>query len=128
MWGLYTSSLAGSNVPAGLHGLTLGDLHEWLKAPVDLPAARRTQLCSALTTIGKVLHRPPQEIPAVPAALAPLLREANPARAGIGVGRWNNVRSLLYAALELRGLVDAAGNPKTPLAPAWQALRQRLPN
>ncbi len=57
-----------------------------------------------------------------------MLREANRARAGIGLGRWNNVRSQLYAVLQLHGLVDAAGNPKTPRAPAWETLRQRLPN
>jgi integrase len=102
-------------------------LLEWLKDQADLPAARRVGLGSALNTLGKVLNRPLQQIPAAPAALAPLLREANPARAGIGHGRWKNVRSQLYAVLELRGLV-AAGNPKTPLAPEWQALRQRLPN
>ncbi|SRR6266568_1892400 len=127
MWGLYSSSLAAGNAPGGAAALTFEHLLEWLKDQADLPAARRTQLRSALTTVGKVLNRPLHEVPAAPAALAPLLREANPACAGIGLGRWNNVRSQLYAVLELRGLVDAAGNPRTPLAPAWEALRQRLP-
>jgi hypothetical protein len=65
-------------------------------------------------------------VPAHPRLLASRGAEVAPQSLGFSKARWNNIRSLLRAALELVTPVSP-GRHLTPLSPAWQALWDRLP-
>ena len=91
-----------------------------------LPDRRRQDLASAVRSVARALGRPPEQIPADPRLLARRLAEIAPQALGFSKPRWNNVRSLLRAALDLVTTVSP-GRHLTPLTPAWQALWDRLP-
>ena len=96
-------------------------------AAADLPARRRQDLASAVRSIARALGRRPEQVPADPRLLASRLGELAPLALGFSKGRWNNLRSLLRAALELV-VPMAPGRHLAPLSPAWQALWDRLPS
>src|SRR3712207_2222066 len=69
------------------------------------PAPRRAaEMASAVRTLCRVLGKTPRELPADAALLGRLIRRALPAAAGVNPGRWNNVKSLVPAALAASGL------------------------
>ena len=95
-------------------------------AAAELPERRKQDLASAVRSAARALGRPPEQVPADPRLLASRLAEIAPQALGFSKARWNNVRSLLRAALELVTAM-APGRHLTPLSPAWQALWDRLP-
>ncbi len=84
-------------------------------------------MISALRSLARLLGLDPAAIPADPRDLRNRLAALSPAAGGISHGRWNNVRSLALAALR-QGGVRTLGRAREPLAPAWEALRARLPD
>ena len=95
-------------------------------AAAELPERRKQDLASAVRSAARALGRPPEQVPADPRLLASRLAEIAPQALGFSKARWNNVRSLLRAALELVTAM-APGRHLTPLTPAWAALWERLP-
>lgn len=95
-------------------------------AAAELPVRRRQDLASAVRAAARALGRPPEQITADPRLLASRLGEIAPTSLGFSKARWNNIRSLLRAALELV-MAMAPGRHLTPLTPAWQALWDQLP-
>ncbi len=108
--------------------LTLATVRDQIGQDTTLAPRRQQELASALNTIARALGRPPGDIPAYPDYLRKRLAGVTPASAGVSPGRWNNVRSLLTAALEHTGLSNMPGRHTEPLAPAWEALFGLLPN
>ena len=96
-------------------------------AATDLPARRKQDLASAVRSAARALGRPPAQVPADLRLLASRLGEVAPLALGFSKRRWNNLRSLLRAALELVTAM-APGRHLAPLSPAWQALWDRLPS
>ncbi|WP_431267672.1 hypothetical protein [Dankookia sp. P2] len=92
----------------------------------DLSARRRQELLSALRTIAKLLGSEPALIPLDPRLLVARLAEIAPAAHGLSRGRWNNIRSLLRAALDLAEPM-MPGRHLEDLMPAWQVLLDALP-
>ena len=92
----------------------------------DLPERRKQDLASAVRSAARARGRSTEQVPADPRLLASRLAEIAPQALGFSKARWNNVRSLLRAALELVTAM-APGRHLTPLSPAWQALWERLP-
>ena len=95
-------------------------------AAADLPDRRKQDLASAVRSVARALGRSPEQVPADPRLLARRLREIAPQSLGFSKARWNNVRSLLRAALDLVTRVSP-GRHLAPLAPEWQTLLDRLP-
>ncbi len=95
-------------------------------AAAELPERRNQDLASAVRSVARALGRSPEQVPADPRLLANRLAEIAPQALGFSKARWNNVRSLLRAALELVTAM-APGRHLTPLTPAWAALWERLP-
>jgi integrase len=91
----------------------------------DLPPRRREEVCSALRTIGRVLKKSPDDIPAHPRLLGPRLAQVAPMAAGISRRRWNNVRSLARTGLALVQPM-APGRHANGLSPGWQRLWNEL--
>ena len=91
----------------------------------DLSSRRREEISSALRTIGRVLRRSPEDIPAHPRLLGPRLAQAAPIAAGISRRRWNNVRCLARAGLALVQPM-APGRHVNKLSPGWQRLWEQL--
>ncbi|MGO8920870.1 MAG: hypothetical protein ACLQJR_33670, partial [Stellaceae bacterium] len=48
--------------------------------------------------------------------------------AGVTDGRWSNIRSLAFKALDQAGIKSMPGRYREPHAPEWEALRARLPD
>jgi integrase len=87
------------------------------------PASREVkEMASALRGVGKVLGRPLREIPADPAALAPLLAKANPMSAKMKQVRWSRIQTLVRAALAKAGYLVMPGRDLAPMSPAWEQL------
>ena len=100
-------------VPAAHPVATLADVIAHLQADPDLPIGRRRELISAQRTLARLLDLDPAAVPAEPRGLRQRFRDLSPAAAGISQGRWNNLRSLVLAALKLAGVRVAfdADNP-----------------
>jgi hypothetical protein len=104
---------------------TLADVLAAVNA-AGLAERRRQDMASAVRTVARLLDRRLDDIPADPRALALRLKTITPLAGGLSPGRWNNIRSLFRAALELvRPMMK--GRSTTPLSPAWQVLADRLP-
>jgi integrase len=86
-------------------------------------ASRETaEMASAIRGVGKVLGRPLREVPADPAALAPLLAKANPMSARMKPARWSRIQTLVRAALAKAGYQVMPGRDLAPTSPAWEQL------
>ena len=70
-------------------------------ATAEIPERRKQDLASAVRSEARALGRSPEQVPADPRLLASRLAEIAPQGVGFSKARWNNVRSLLRAALEL---------------------------
>jgi integrase len=104
---------------------TLADLIAAVQA-ADLSPQRRQNMTSAVRTVARVLGRGPEQIPADPLLLGRRLASVTAQQHGLSEGRWNNVRSLLRAALALvRPIMK--GRSTVPLSQAWQGLYDSLP-
>jgi hypothetical protein len=93
----------------------------------DLPERKCQELSSAVRTVARALSRPPQDIPAEAPLLANWLKGVAPAAIGISRGRWNNIRSLLRAALAFVQPISPGRNPNG-LSPEWFKLSNKLPS
>jgi hypothetical protein len=86
-------------------------------AATDLPERRKQDLASAVRSAARALGRSAEQVPADPRLLASRLTEIAPQAVGFSKARWNNVRSLLRAALETVTAM-APGRHPTPLTQA----------
>src|SRR4051812_16832926 len=109
-----------SDVPSRTADTSLADVLAAVQF-ATLPARRRQEMMSALRTIGRVLDRPLERIPAHPRLMANRLDEVAPRAFGISPGRWNNVRSLARAALALVQPMGP-GRHRNALSSAWRQL------
>lgn len=82
---------------------SLADVLATLEAD-PAPDRRRRDTKSAIRRMGRVLRRPPVDLPADPARLRPLLAKATPAGVGMSKACWSRVRSLVHAALRDLGI------------------------
>jgi hypothetical protein len=83
---------------------------------------------SAVHSVCRVLGADPSLVPAEPRQLRPKLAKLTPAMAGVGAGRWSNIKSLTLKALKRAGLKSMPGRSREALAPDWEALRALLPD
>src|SRR4051794_15119379 len=79
---------------------TLADVIAAVHA-ADLSDSRRRDMSSALRTVCGLIERNPEDVPLDLRALALRLKQVAPLAHGLSRGRWNNVRSLLRAAIVL---------------------------
>jgi integrase len=93
----------------------------------DLPERRRQEIASALRTIGRVLGRDLERIPADPRRLSALLKDVPPLAIGISQRRWNNIRSLARSGLSLVRPVSP-GRHLNKLSANWELLWLKLPS
>src|SRR5262245_28767044 len=106
--------------------LSLADVAARLEHHPELSPDRRRDLRSAIMRVSDVLQTPPALLPASLAELRPRLDRVAPAAHGLSLKTWQNIRSNLIAAIKL---VTTPGSRRTALrAPAWQHLRDLLPN
>ena len=89
----------------------------------ELPATRRRDLASALSTVTRLAGMPPGALTLTPGALRQHVLTRSAAACGIDEKTMRNVRSALRFVLRRLDLLDPAG---TPLARCWVALLNRL--
>lgn len=107
---------------------TLADVLGRLEGDRGLDPRRRRELCSAVRSVCRVLNADPALVAAHPRQLRVRLRGVTAAAAGVGQGRWSNIRSLTLKALKRAGIRAMPGRYREPHAPEWEALRARLPD
>lgn len=109
-------------------GIThLQGLLDVLEQDSQLPTTRRRDYRSAVRKIGELTGQPLDRLPAHLGLLRPHLEGVHPAMAGLSTKRWQNIRSDLKRAIEYARSQDLLHAPaREPLAPAWQALYDRL--
>ncbi|MCZ8104946.1 MAG: site-specific integrase [Burkholderiales bacterium] len=105
---------------------TLSDVIAAVQA-ADLSPQRRQNMASAVRTVARALGHEPDKIPADPQALGRRLSQVTAEQLGLSAGRWNNIRSLVRAALALVAPV-MKGRSTAPMSTAWQALQDAFPN
>jgi hypothetical protein len=115
-----------SHPPSRAAAHTLADLLRAIAAHPGLASHRRRDLASAVRRVAALLGRDPEQIEADPRLLARRLREIAPAAHRLSPGRWNNIRSLLGAALALVRTISP-GRHRGELNAGWQALADAVP-
>ncbi len=106
---------------------TLADVVARLQVDPALSIRRRRDLISAVRTLGRLAGTRLADMPTSPANLRQVFDTLSPAAAGLSEDRWNNIRSLVPAALRHAGVRTMARRTREPLAPEWQDLREQLP-
>jgi hypothetical protein len=91
----------------------------------NLTPRRKQDLASAVRTVARLLGAEPERLPISPRLLADRLNEVSPLANGISPGRWDNLRSLLRAALSLLGPI-APGRHLGGMSPEWTALYDQI--
>lgn len=107
---------------------TLAEAITRLQAHPTLSARRRQDLISGLRAIARITDKPPEAIPATAMALRSIFSESSHASLGVSPETWANLRSLGLAALRHVGGLDIPRPTKRPISPAWDALRDKLPD
>lgn len=114
----------GASLPA--INTSLSDVIAYIKNHPEIASARQREMISAIRTVCRILSLPPELVSAAPAALREKLKSVSHVSAGLSRGRWNNVRSLTLAALNITGIATLPGRSREPLSSDWEALRQSL--
>ena len=87
----------------------------------DLPPKVKADTSSAVRKIATILCADPGLIPVDPANLRRRLEGISHQVAGVGPGRWNNIRSLFGKAIAMVTPL-LPGRSVFPLLPSWDAL------
>ena len=121
----------GSNFPIAAANseavapLTLADVLARVLASEELPASRRAEIASSVRTVGRMIDRPLERIPADPTLLRQRLKQLSAANGGISKGRFANVKSHLLAALRIAGITSS--RLLGPMTAEWRALFATAP-
>jgi len=107
---------------------TLEDVRKQIISDEALHLRRRQETSSALRTIGKVLGRCLEEVPADPAYLQRRLEGITAATVGLSKGRWCNVISYCRCALQHVGITHVPGRYDVPLSSEWADLLTQVPD
>lgn len=111
--------MAGTTTPP-----TLADLIEHVQT-AGLSAIQTRDRVSAIRTAARVLGADPKDLPMNVKLLRKRLEEVSPEAIGMTIGRWNNVRTLLNRALEMRTAVRNS-RQTIELIEDWRILADRL--
>src|SRR6267154_6239853 len=95
--------------------VTLADVVARLEADPDLDPGSRGQMLSAIRTLCRLLKTAPSMVPAEPRNLCLRMGQITHASAGLSRGRWNNIRSLVPAAVRHAGVRAMPGGARRPL-------------
>src|SRR6266404_1526075 len=115
--------------PVGINSsptLTMADVMAHIESSHELPKRRRRELLSAIRSLCRTLNMEPVSVSAELRSLRERLEKLPLAYGGLGRNRWNNVRSLVLAALNVAGIKTMAGRADESLTPAWAALQALL--
>src|SRR5690349_3236849 len=104
---------------------TLADVLSAVLA-ADLPERRGHDMASAVRAFCSLIDRRPDEVPLDLRGLALRMKGVAPLAHGMSQGRWNNIRSLLRAAIVLVRPV-MPGRSKVPMLAGWEGLYALLP-
>ena len=93
---------------------------------MENPARQRRQdLCSALRRVADLVGQPASNVPADAATIRRQLSLFTPASAGVTPRRWQNIKALVSAALEITG-AKVVRRRRDSLPPAWAGLLGRI--
>jgi integrase len=102
--------------------VTLQTVLERVRAHKRLSPTRKRDLCSAVTSVAKLIGKPPAAIPLDLEVIRQALDSIRPARARISAKRWANLRSDLVAAIAASGLRPMLRTAGLELDDEWSRL------
>ena len=105
---------------------TIADAIERLRRMPGLDDTRRRDLVSGLAGLCRMLGRPPESVPAVPAAIRILRDGQSPMLAGVARKTLQNVMSNATAAFRTLGISDQKPSRRIARTAAWQALHDGI--
>jgi integrase len=109
------------------HPSTLASVLGAVTTAVALTARQRRDMASALRVLARCAGCPldilPSDVPTVRATLDRI----HPARHRMGVGRWRNVRALVYKSLEVAGVRRLPGRSSHPVSKIWRLHLDAIP-
>ena len=106
---------------------TLEQVRDRIATGYTIPHQKRMDMVSAINAIGKWLDLPLSIMPASAEFLRQKLKNENHLTLGVDKRRFQNVRSLVLAALRQAGLSTKLASYQMPMNDTWQALYDRLP-
>lgn len=121
-----TSQIQLAGVEVSLRGSTMADVLEGLAANPNISAGRLVALRSAVRTYCRAQAKDPAAVSADPRAVREVLSHLTPGTLGIGRQSFLNLRSLMGKALDAAGINTVPVRCRTPLAPAWERLMDRV--
>ncbi len=95
-------------------------------ASADITLVRRRDMISSINRLCEMAGRSPADMPADACALRTELRKIRPAKFGVSVKTFSNLRSLLAAALRQAGALDDMGRGLARRHPDWAPLLQAV--
>ncbi len=105
---------------------TIADAIERLRRMPGLDDTRRRDLVSGLTGLCRMLGRPPESVPADPAAIRILRDGQSPMLAGVARKTLQNVMSNATAAFRTLGISDQKPARRIARTAAWQSLHDGI--
>ena len=112
--------------PTTLSKRSLSDLIDIIQVQPDLTDIQKRDRVSAIKTAAKAIGLNPNDIPLEVKLLRRKLEEISPEAIGLSRARWNNVRSLFRASLELTTELMPS-RQSTPVLASWENLVSPLP-
>lgn len=109
-----------------LRGPTMADVLDRLVTNPDVSAGRLVALRSAVRTYCRAQAKDPAAVSAEPRAVREVLSHLTPGALGISPQSFLNLRSLVGKALDAAGIETIPVRIRTPLAPAWARLMDRV--
>ena len=106
---------------------TLEQVRDRIATSYTIPHQKRMDMVSAINAIGKWLDLPLSIMPASAEFLRQKLKNENHLTLGVDKRHFQNVRSLVLAALRQAGLSTKLASYQMPMNGTWQALYDRLP-
>jgi len=119
--------------PAGNHrrpahqAATLADLIRLVELDQELPATRRRDLKSAISTFCRCLHMMPCDVSASMLSIARRIDGVHPVQLGLKEKRWQNILSELRSAIGRYGPTPVHAMRTADLPELWSSLSALLP-
>ncbi len=102
--------------------LTFADVIERIRNDQTLDRGSRKSMASSLRTLARVAGQPVETIRADLAHVRDLVSQTSPARAGLSIAYWTNVKCHVMSALRYCGIKVLSGRCQTALPEDWASL------
>ena len=102
--------------------MTLANVLERIDSDESLSTQRRRNLCSSIRSLGKLMGKNLQYLPAHPGYYRPFFNQLHPEQCDLTESRIRNIKSDVLFALRQSGSIQSKGSYMAPLVGEWHKL------